>query len=68
MKKLGGSEPDFLKSIAVDNNGNILSTGFFNQTADFNPGSGVNNLVAYPDYYPDVFISKLNSKRRLFMG
>lgn len=61
VKKLGGSEPDFLKAIAVDNNGNILSTGFFNKTADFNPGSGVNNLEAYPDYYPDIFVSKLNS-------
>lgn len=46
-------------SIYIDNNNNIYSTGVFLGTVDFNPGSGVFNLVSVGDR--DVFVQKLDS-------
>jgi hypothetical protein len=46
-------------AITADNNGNVYSTGLFQDTCDFDPGVGVFNLIAQSDY--DVFISKLDS-------
>lgn len=57
-KQLGGSGDDFGRSIALDNSGNVFTTGRFWATADFDPGSGIYNLTSFGDY--DVFISKLD--------
>jgi hypothetical protein len=45
--------------IAVDNLGNIYMTGLFEQTADFNPGSGTFNLISAGQI--DIFVSKLDN-------
>jgi hypothetical protein len=46
-------------SIAVDSQGNVYTTGFFQDTIDFNPGTGVANLSAVGDR--DAFILKLDA-------
>lgn len=59
-KQLGGSEEDQSSSMSLDNNGNLLITGNFKGTADFNPGTATNNFTALSPY-GDVFICKLNN-------
>ena len=63
-KKLGGtsisgSSSNAGNSIAFDPAGNVYTTGFFQGTVDFDPGSGVFNLGGYG--YGAQFISKLDS-------
>jgi hypothetical protein len=58
-KKMGGPSVDVGFSLAVDAVGNVITTGSFELTADFNPGSSTHNLVS--NAYTDIFISKLNS-------
>lgn len=60
--KAGFSSDVHSDAITIDASGNIYSSGYFQGTADFNPGSGVYNLVSSsPTSYHDGFISKLNS-------
>lgn len=56
-KKMGGTGLTAPTSFALDKSNNIYTTGWFSATADFDPGTGVYNLVAAPN--DDVFISKL---------
>lgn len=58
VKILGGVGDDHGASIVVDTNENVHTTGYFDLTADFDPGSGTYNLTA--SGYIDVFISKLD--------
>lgn len=46
--------------IAVDANGNVLTTGYFLNTIDFDPGPGLKKLKSSAGAY-DIYISKLNS-------
>ncbi len=46
-------------SIAVDNSGNVYTTGYFNGSVDFDPGAGISTLTSAGDW--DVFISKLDA-------
>ena len=48
-------------SIAVDGSGNVYTTGSFLLTVDFDPGTGVTNLVSECGSKWSGFISKLNS-------
>ena len=58
-RSVGGSGADEGRGIAVDVSGNVYVTGYYNGTADFDPGSGTANLTsAGPDA---VFVLKLNS-------
>ncbi len=59
VKSMGGTENETAFSIVVDQTGNALTTGSFNGTADFDPGSGVYNLTSTS--LSDIFISKLDS-------
>ncbi|MFL5752576.1 MAG: SBBP repeat-containing protein [Bacteroidia bacterium] len=61
-KKFGGAE-NYTFGISVDDSNNVFVTGRFLGTADFDPGSGVYNLVS-AGYY-DIFISKLNASGNL---
>ncbi|MBD2701640.1 SBBP repeat-containing protein [Spirosoma sp. BT702] len=58
VKQLGGSSDDQGRSIKVDGGGNLYITGYFNGTADFDPGPGVSNLISAGG--SDLFVSKLD--------
>jgi hypothetical protein len=62
-KSFGGASSDLGISIAVDSSGNIYTTGYFNGTADFDPGAGTSNLTSAGGN--DVFVSKLDSSGNL---
>jgi len=55
-KRIGGTGLDEAKAIAVDNSGNVYTTGSFTGTVDFDPGPGTENLTA-----SGLFISKLDA-------
>jgi len=56
----------FPRSIAVDGNGNVYTTGTFNYgSVDFDPGAGVTNLVNTYVQKQAAFVSKLNSSGEL---
>jgi len=57
-KAMGGTDVDHSNSIAVDASGNVYTTGFFKITADFDPGTGIFNLISFGT--SDIFISKLD--------
>lgn len=61
-KTIGGAHNDNGQGIAVDPsaNGMVYVTGYFHDTADFDPGSGTANLVANGSG-SDVFICKFDS-------
>lgn len=58
-KQLGGNNADLSAGLAVDASGNILLTGYFSGTADFDPGVGVTSLVSAGS--GDGFVCKLNN-------
>jgi Secretion system C-terminal sorting domain/Beta-propeller repeat len=58
-KRIGGSEYDTGISISIDNNDDVIVSGRFNGTVDFDPGVAIYNLTS--DELSDVFICKLNS-------
>ncbi len=58
-KALGGSAEDFGTGIAVDFAGNVVATGFFRGTADFDPGAAAYNLTSAGG--DDAFMAKLDS-------
>ncbi|SVD69385.1 uncharacterized protein METZ01_LOCUS422239, partial [marine metagenome] len=61
-KSFGGTKQDVGNSVAVDSSGNVYTTGFFQGTADFDPGAGTTNLTTTgPEVGDDVFVSKLDS-------
>lgn len=57
-KSMGGSYDDLAYSIALDDAGNIYSTGRFQATADFDPGVGIENLVSAGAN--DIYVLKLD--------
>lgn len=58
VKTVGGTNGDNATCIDFDSNNNVIIGGyFFNETTDFNPGTGVNNLTASGR---DGFILKLD--------
>jgi hypothetical protein len=59
-KQMGGTYQDVPNSIAVNSYGNVSTTGYFQGTADFDPGSGTYNLTS-GSYRQDIFVSKLDS-------
>jgi hypothetical protein len=59
-KKMGGGGIDVAIDIAVDAAGNVLTTGYFGNTPDFDPGAGTFTITAIASS-DDVFISKLDA-------
>jgi hypothetical protein len=45
-KSIGGTGNDIGNSIQIDQSSNLYISGFFNNTVDFNPSTGVNNLIS----------------------
>ena len=60
---LGGTSDEVVNGIAVDGSGNVLLTGSFRGTADFDPGSGTESITSLGS--DDVFVVKLNSSGQL---
>jgi hypothetical protein len=58
-KDMGGASSDQGNSLALDGSRNVYTTGYFNGTADFDPGAGTYNLTAAGQ--GDIFVSKLDS-------
>lgn len=58
-KANGGTGEDIAHAVTVDASGNVFTTGFFNGTVDFDPGTGTFNLTSAG--FDDIFISKLDS-------
>jgi hypothetical protein len=56
---MGGSGMDVAEAIAVDDQGNVVTTGTFADGADMDPGSGVDTLTSVGGL--DVFVSKLDA-------
>jgi hypothetical protein len=58
-KSMGGPGDDQGLSIAVSATGNVYTTGYFYETADFNPDPGLYNLTS-GNSEADAFVSKLD--------
>ncbi|HEY1200401.1 MAG TPA: SBBP repeat-containing protein [Niastella sp.] len=58
-KQIGASGTQRGEGIAVDASQNVYSTGTFTNTVDFDPGSGVYELVTNAD--DNVYVSKLDA-------
>lgn len=57
-RAMGGTLIDTGYGVSVDGSGNVYTTGIFQDTADFDPGTTAFNLTAAGSY--DLFISKLD--------
>lgn len=57
--KMGGTSSDISNSIAIDGTGNAYITGYFNSTADFDPGAGTANLTSAGQF--DIFFAKYDA-------
>lgn len=62
-RQMGGTGFDRAQAVAVDNNGNVYTTGYFSETVDFDPGEGTSELTSAGQR--DVFIQKLDSNGNL---
>lgn len=58
-KGVGGDRSDMGMSIVADDSGNVYVTGNFEETVDFDPGTGVS--IHTSNGVGDIFILKLNS-------
>lgn len=58
-KRMGSTQADVAKSIALDATGNVYTTGTYNSQVDFDPGAGTFNLSSGQN--GPVFISKLSA-------
>lgn len=59
-KRMGDIYDDYGLSIVVDSIGNVLTTGSYDGTVDFDPGTTIYNLTTTGGLY-EVFVSKLNA-------
>jgi len=60
---MGGSSFDLAQSITSDAFGNAYVAGYFQDTADFDPGSGTANLISAGSF--DIFTQKLDAAGNL---
>ncbi|MBL7702184.1 MAG: gliding motility-associated C-terminal domain-containing protein [Ferruginibacter sp.] len=58
-KRVGGPTNEFCNAIKADAAGNIYINGYFENTADFDPGIGVYNLISAGA--TDIFVCKLDN-------
>jgi hypothetical protein len=58
-KSMGGGFGEQGNSITTDASGNVYTTGWFTETADFNPGSGTFNLTS--NGAQDAYIQKMDT-------
>lgn len=58
-KQMGGRYSDKGNSLTIDKNGDLLLSGDFVRTSDFNPGTETNNLYSFGEN--DIFVCKLDN-------
>lgn len=56
-KAIGGASDERGHGVVVDDNGNVIVTGSFRDTVDFDPGAGVSTLISNGSNR-DIFIAK----------
>ena len=59
FKKVGGNSQTIAKAIELDNSNNILFTGYFKSSGDFDPGAGTATLSSNGNN--DIFVTKLDN-------
>ena len=59
-KQLGGASDDYGYSIAVNTSGNVYTTGYFQDTADFDPGADTLNMFSVGGL--DIFVHKMSQQ------
>jgi Beta-propeller repeat len=57
-KTMGGTGSDYGRSVALDSIDNVYITGSFQETVDFDPGSGTDNHTSKG--LDDIFLTKIN--------
>jgi hypothetical protein len=57
-KRIGGNESEQVNSMKIDNESNIITTGFFSDTVDFDPSVNTNNLISSSGI--EMFIQKMS--------
>ena len=57
-KTMGGTDHDYGRSLAVDSSDNVYMTGYFQGTADFDPGAGTDEHTSAG--LDDIFLTKIN--------
>lgn len=50
----GGASYDYGYSISIDNTNNLVATGYYSNTVDFDPGTNTSNLTSNGNY--DIFV------------
>lgn len=58
-KQIGGTGPEYARGVAVDSSGNVFTTGYFQGSVDFDPGSATSTLASAGGN--DAFLQKLDS-------
>lgn len=58
-KQMGGRYSDKGNSLTIDKNGDLILSGDFVRTSDFNPGTETNNLYSFGEN--DIFVCKLDN-------
>jgi len=61
INQFGGISYDGARDMYTDANGNIIVTGFFSRTVDFDPSPAIFNLTAPPNNEEDVFIAQYDA-------
>ncbi len=57
-KRMGGSGFDRAHDVEIADNGDIIVSGYFRNTVDFDPGMGVHNLTSSGDF--DAYVQRLD--------
>ena len=63
---IGSTESDFGHGVAIDESGNIVVTGCFEGTVDFDPGAGVTSFSS--EGGEDIFVLKLDPDGNFLWG
>lgn len=58
IRQIGNESYDGGRDMITDAAGNVIVTGFFSRTVDFDPGPAVFNMTSPPNNEEDVFIAK----------